>query len=433
MKKSITRIFIFSTLLLLAESISAIAQMRIVCMGNSITQGNGASKFDGSVEISYRPWLWDKLVKDGLNVDMVGYCTTYFGGSDYVFPSTTGKVFDNESEAYYGITSGGWLNGDNSSGWTGSALPKFSDRINDAQKGYTPDFALIHLGTNDDDKIVATTKNNIIETIKILRAKNPNVVVLLAKLITTWKPINGEIDGICSSLTTTASPVIAVDLATGFINDPALSGTMTYDWVHPNQQGQLFMMKRFYAALMANLNDKIKPIIIGKLTVTNVLNTSATLNWNLGTDNYGIKSYEVYANDKLLFTTNNTAKSYIANNLVAGTKYDFKVVAKDFGQNTSEALTASATTSGITGIAAAEQLDKIMIINSITNSESNINIINAANCTAQIINVYGQVVSEQVIATDSEQLLISPSNAGNIIIKIITSQGTSLIKRVIIL
>lgn len=210
MKKSFTKAFAFSTLLLFAESISAIAQMRIVCIGNSITQGNGASMFDGSVQISYRPWLWDKLIKDGVNVDMVGYCTSYFGESNYVFPSSSGKVFDNESEAYYGITSNGLLNGDNSSGWTGSALPKFSDRINDPKKGYTPDFALIHIGTNDDDKIVATTKSNIIETIKVLRAKNPNVVVLLAKLITTWKVINQEIDGICSSLSTSTSPVISV-------------------------------------------------------------------------------------------------------------------------------------------------------------------------------------------------------------------------------
>lgn len=110
MKKLITKAFAFATLLILAESMSAVAQMRIVCIGNSITQGNGASKFDGSVEISYRPWLWNKLVMEGINVDMVGYCTTYFGGSNYVFPTTTGKVFDNESEAYYGISSSGLLN-----------------------------------------------------------------------------------------------------------------------------------------------------------------------------------------------------------------------------------------------------------------------------------------------------------------------------------
>ena len=192
--------------------------MRIVCIGNSITQGNGQLKFDGSYEISYRPWLWDKLRNDGLNAELVGYCTSYFGNSNYVFPSTSGTPFINKSEGYYGINSKDWLNGTGSSGWTGSALPKFSDRINDPNKGYTPDFALIHIGTNDGDSDVKATEANIKETIKILRDKNPKVVILLAKLITGWKPINKEVDRICLETSTVESPVVAVDLETGFIN-----------------------------------------------------------------------------------------------------------------------------------------------------------------------------------------------------------------------
>lgn len=172
------------------------SQMRIVTIGNSITQGKNEKKFDGKYEWSYRPWLWDKLVLDGLNVDMVGYHPYFFGESEgnltVPFTGISGKTFDRDNEAYYGINSSNFVNGTSSSGWTGSPLPKFSDRINDPQKGYTPDFALIHMGTNDADStpaLVAVTENNIKEIISVLRSKNPNVVVLLAKLITGWKKL----------------------------------------------------------------------------------------------------------------------------------------------------------------------------------------------------------------------------------------------------
>ena len=311
-------------LAIMFSSYYASAQMRIVCIGNSITQGSGTKKFDGSWEYSYRPWLWDKLKTDGFNVDMVGFHANYFGEDSQnpaIFPSNNG-TFDRDCEAYYGINTSNFLNGDSYTAWTGKALPKFSDRINDPTKGYTPDFALLHLGTNDADSTAALlnlTKNNIREVIKVLRAKNPKVVILLAKLITGWRKINQEVDGLCVELSTATSPVIAVDLVTGFINDPGLSGTMTYDWVHPNKLGQLSMMKGFYKALVANLNDAVKPSLPKNLTISEVQQNNLNLTWNLGTDNYGIKSYEVYANNKLVSTLTNKPKfPLIITNLNAG-------------------------------------------------------------------------------------------------------------------
>ena len=166
------------------------AQLRIVCIGNSITQGKIGLKPDSSYEYSYRPWLWEKLTGAGFKVDMVGYHPYFFDEREGMLRmkfEANGKAFDRDCEAYYGITSSGFVNGVASSGWTGAPLPKFADRINDPQRGYTPDVALIHLGTNDADSTaeqVAATRNNIGEIIRILRIKNPSAVIFVAKLIT---------------------------------------------------------------------------------------------------------------------------------------------------------------------------------------------------------------------------------------------------------
>jgi len=230
--------------------------VRIVCMGNSITQGKIDKTSKVITQLSYRPWLWEKLDSAGINVDMVGYTNLWFDESASNMATTpvsqyTGHDFDRDHDSYYGITSSGLLNGDASTGWTGSALPKLSDRL----KTYTADIALLHIGTNDADAAVNTTVSNIEAIIDALRVANPNVVVFVAKLITGWKPINAKVDQIVTKKSTLASPVIAVDLATGFVNDVANPNTtMTFDWVHPNPKGQKFMAERWFKAIQKQLS-----------------------------------------------------------------------------------------------------------------------------------------------------------------------------------
>jgi len=242
---------------LLFFGLHAVSQtpVRIVCMGNSITQGKIDKTSKVITQLSYRPWLWEKLDSAGINVDMVGYTNLWFDESASNMATTpvsqyTGHDFDRDHDSYYGITSSGLLNGDASTGWTGSALPKLSDRL----KTYTADIALLHIGTNDADAAVNTTVSNIEAIIDALRVANPNVVVFVAKLITGWKPINAKVDQIVTKKSTLASPVIAVDLATGFVNDVANPNTtMTFDWVHPNPKGQKFMAERWFKAILKQL------------------------------------------------------------------------------------------------------------------------------------------------------------------------------------
>jgi lysophospholipase L1-like esterase len=243
----------------------AFTQLRIVCIGDSITQGKTGLKEDSSYEYSYRPWLWEKLIRTGLKVDMVGFHPYFFDEKEGRLSMTFeahGVSFDRDCEAYYGITSDAFINGSESKGWTGAALPNFVQRINDSERGYTPDIALIHIGTNDPDSTVeqvAATRENMGEIIRVLRGKNPAVVVLVAKLITGWKKINTQVDALCQQWHTKQSPVIPVDMALGFINDPKAKGTMTYDHVHPNKAGQLFMMERWYSAIVQNLHHTGAP------------------------------------------------------------------------------------------------------------------------------------------------------------------------------
>jgi hypothetical protein len=246
----------FSLLFCLSTiSVSLAAPIRIVCMGNSITQGNINKTTNVINQMSYRFALWQKLDSAGIDIDMVGYTNLWFDekSNNLVTPPVskyTGHVFDRDHDAYYGINSTNLLNGDSYVGWTGAALPSLVVRLN----SYTADIALLHIGTNDADNIVNTTVSNIKAIIDALRVKNPNIVVFVAKTITTWKAINAKVDQIAIDKNTVQSPVIAVDLATGFINDTKLAGCMTYDWVHPNPLGQEFMAKRWFEAIKKQLN-----------------------------------------------------------------------------------------------------------------------------------------------------------------------------------
>lgn len=253
--------FLISIFLIAYISLSAQSPIRIVCMGNSITNGRIDVSTKTITQLSYRPCLWEKLDSAGINVDMVGYTNLFFDETASIMAPTpisrfTDRVFDRDHDSYYGIKSDALLNGSPNTYWTGSALPKLSDRL----KTYTPDIALLHIGTNDAQTTadVNNTVSNIETIIDELRKSNPNVVIFVAKLITTWSMINGKVDLIVTHKSTLSSPVIAVDLATGFINNIADPNTMTYDWVHPNPKGQQFMADRWYKAIIKQLNTTVK-------------------------------------------------------------------------------------------------------------------------------------------------------------------------------
>ncbi|MGD9200980.1 MAG: SGNH/GDSL hydrolase family protein [Chitinispirillia bacterium] len=202
--------------------------IKIVPLGNSITSSN--NKHD-----SYRFPLWKKLIDAGIAFDFVG--STTIGGNPSK-PNYKGKSFDRDHEGHWGWTTDAILK--NIEGW----LIK-----------YTPDMALLHLGTNDciRKESPSSTIGKITKIIGCLRNDNPNVVIFLASVIPSAKHTNNIPDfnplipGCVEKLNTEESPVVFVDMAS------ALTLADTYDKCHPNPVGEEKMAQKWFEAISAYL------------------------------------------------------------------------------------------------------------------------------------------------------------------------------------
>ena len=193
--------------------------IRIQPLGDSITQG----KKDPD-EASYRRPLWKKLIAAGYKVDFVGSTNQQLDGAPFY------KDYDHDHEGHYG-----WKITD--------VLPKLDGWL----AGYTPDVSLIHLGTNDQgSNNPAQMVMNIGTIIDKLRAKNPKVIVIVAKLIEP-SPIGRSFGDMLPALAmakgTPQSPIIVVD------QDANFSQVDTRDGIHPNPMGQEKMAIKWFDAL----------------------------------------------------------------------------------------------------------------------------------------------------------------------------------------
>jgi lysophospholipase L1-like esterase len=219
---------------------------RILCLGDSITQGVGG-------HYSYRYPLWEKLVDTGMNFDLVGQMNNPYSSAT-TYPTYKGLAFDTNHEGHYGWTVNNILNGGISDGGTyGSGTGQLSTWLS----GYTADVALVHLGTNDvgiyHNESVATTDAYLEQVITLLRTNNPNMSIFLAEVIpnsnSTWNTainaLNASIPGIVSSMNTTQSRIYLVDQNTG------VSASDLYDGTHPGPAEEIVMANRWMTAMQA--------------------------------------------------------------------------------------------------------------------------------------------------------------------------------------
>ena len=231
------RYFLFAVLLLVSGR--GAAQVRIMSLGNSITQGDTRHS-------TYRRPLWQKLQAGGYSVDFVGSLSTNSGG-----PNPT-PDFDLDHEGHWG-----WRADElvvNARTWAAAARPNV---------------VLIHAGSNDIDQgqTIASTRDDLGSLIDQLRLGQPALTVLLAQLIPTanltnnanYTTLNALLPALAQLKTTAQSPVIVVDQNTGFN-----ATTETTDGVHPNAVGEEKMAARWYAALQALL----PPPVTGGFTLT---------------------------------------------------------------------------------------------------------------------------------------------------------------------
>ncbi|MEM9164679.1 MAG: SGNH/GDSL hydrolase family protein, partial [Cyanobacteria bacterium P01_F01_bin.4] len=180
----------------------------------------------------------------GYAVNFVGSLDTNSGGA------SPNPDFDLDHEGRWGWRVDEILNGRAGQG-----------NLTDWLQGYTPDIALVHLGTNDiaHPNSVASTLDELGQVIDVLRAYNPNVTILLAQLIPNSYPeinqriqtLNAQMVELAANKTQSNSPVQVVDHHSGF--DVAAD---TYDGVHPNESGITKMAQVWATALYPFLDQE---------------------------------------------------------------------------------------------------------------------------------------------------------------------------------
>ena len=218
------------------------ADIKILPLGDSITQGAGNGDLIAKGSDSYRRLLYIKLKQAGYKVDFVGSMKKTFRCGNPV-----NNDFDPDHEGHSAWRTDEIIRGLNN-GCTGSG------HLSDWLKAYTPDIALVHLGSNDifQNQSVASTLDELEQVIEILRTDNPQVVVFLARLLPAKdskanqriSALNSELHKVTKRTDKPDSRVLIVDHFSDFNVD-----TETYDGVHPNQAGEEKMAQRWFDAI----------------------------------------------------------------------------------------------------------------------------------------------------------------------------------------
>ena len=234
------RYILLSTCLFLLSFRSAEEPIRILALGDSITQGGKRHV----KEYTYRLPLQILLHEEGFKYDFVGSRQAGLH-EDASWPDVAeGVPFDPDHEGYYGNT-------------TYNATTK-------AMKAYDsyaipPDIVLVHLGTNDQKhgKFQKNVGEPLREFIQFIRDKNPEVVVLLGHLNFNdgdpAKEIRAVVEKVATDLDSEKSPVKTVHHYRGWTENPDKVYTDTFDWAHPNLKGQEKMARAWWAAMQPYL------------------------------------------------------------------------------------------------------------------------------------------------------------------------------------
>jgi len=203
----------------------------ILPLGDSITEG---------VPFTYRYALDDKLTQEGYAFDFVGSHTN--GGGSY---PQSGWDRDNE-------------------GWAGWTIGSIEEKLSEWASAYTVDVALIHLGTNDaGGNDVEGSAAAVASIVQQLRGNNAAVSICIAQIlpfgplpaepgepgttelnafVSSW---NSRLATLASAMTTPASPIVLVDMNSGFSN------TDLSDGVHPTQSGAAKMADKWLECILS--------------------------------------------------------------------------------------------------------------------------------------------------------------------------------------
>jgi len=225
--------------------------VRIMPLGDSITHG-------GQGHAGWRYPLWF-LLNGAAPIDFVGSQST-------CFPADT---VNNPNPAFYPdyYTT---FDRDHEGRWA-RRTDQIEALIYAACLGSRPDITLIHLGTNDIGQYaaagIANAQANLPLVISHIRAVRPASVFLIAKIIPIgpgnryWvmaqhvAPLNAMYEQLALAESTPASPVLTVDLNTGY----DLANDMQVDGLHPDVSGEERMAAAWMPAVLAQLGGHRPP------------------------------------------------------------------------------------------------------------------------------------------------------------------------------
>lgn len=217
--------------------------VRVLPLGDSITQGGRTDR----AEYTYRYPLFYLLKDAKYEVDFIGSMDKGLNG-EAIWPTKDGVAFDLNHEGHYG--------------WKTAAV---RDKLSEWMKTYpaAPDIVLLHLGTNDQGAgdYNATIIQPMRDMIALLRARNPRVVVLIGHLNFNGGAalvIRPLVEELARATTTKQSPVSTVAHFDGWRANPDEPGADTFDWAHPNPQGQQKMADKWFAAMRPHLDRLAK-------------------------------------------------------------------------------------------------------------------------------------------------------------------------------
>jgi GDSL-like Lipase/Acylhydrolase family len=218
--------------------------LRILCLGDSITQS-------ANITSSYRYHLWEKMVDLDMHVDFIGSMKSCYPETDttssYVYK---GRRFDRDHEGHMGWSADQILG-------TEKDIPEGtgSGNLTEWLKGYTPDIVLLHLGHNDAGlgEPPYETAEELKKIILLLQRDNPNVSVILAKVIPTEQPewnkrlssLNSVIQGVADETKSSKSKVIVIDFSEDFNAEAD-----TFDGIHPNIKGAEKMAQKWIKGIL---------------------------------------------------------------------------------------------------------------------------------------------------------------------------------------
>lgn len=223
--------------------------LQIMLLGDAITASEEGRR-------SYRYYLWRRLVDEEIEFDFIGTQHLNYGGKGY-WPRYRSLVFDRDHEAHRDWRIDHVVNGKDGERTKGN-LEKWLD-------GYTPDIAVVMLGTHDvlEDKETEWAEREMRRVVETLRADNDQIAILLvvpppvkhdnAELI---MPLGEAYAKIADRDSTVNSPIRLVDLPRAFDSELHLA----YDGVQPNDAGERLIAAQVALSLLLLDEAHLDPV-----------------------------------------------------------------------------------------------------------------------------------------------------------------------------